>query len=90
METLIGFAIGYLVGTKQGRDGLAKVRESLDAIRNSPDVRQMVVAGAAVAGSAVRQVLGGGAGAMFTGAVEALARKASDAMSGGVEARRAA
>lgn len=90
METLIGFVAGYLVGTKQGRDGLAKVRESIDAIRSSPEVRQMLLAGASVAGSAVRQVIGGGAGVALTGAVEALARKASDLMSGGAEARRAA
>jgi hypothetical protein len=90
METLIGFVAGYLVGTKQGRDGLAKARESIDAIRHSAEVRQMLLTGASVAGSAVRQVLGGGAGAVLTGAVEALARKASDAMAGGAEAERAA
>jgi hypothetical protein len=87
METLIGFVAGYLVGTKQGRDGLAKVSEPIDAIRRSPEVRQLLVAGASVAGSAVRQVIGGVA---LTGAVEALARKVSDVMSGGTEERRAA
>jgi len=75
METLIGFAVGYLVGTKQGREGLAKVRESWDAIRQSPEVRQFLQTGATVAGSAVRQVLGGGGGAMISDVVDTLARK---------------
>jgi uncharacterized membrane protein YjjP (DUF1212 family) len=87
METLIGFAIGYWVGTQQGRDGLKKAYESFDAIRQSPEVRQAVLAGVTVAGGAVRQVLGGGAGVALTGAVEALARKATDVMT---ETRKAA
>ncbi|MFL6142084.1 MAG: hypothetical protein ACJ72N_09520 [Labedaea sp.] len=75
METLIGFAIGYLVGSRQGRDGLAKVRESWDAIRQSPEVHQLIRTGALVAGSAVRQVLGGGGGAMVSDVLDTLARK---------------
>ena len=75
METLIGFAVGYLVGTRQGRDGLAKVRESWDAIRQSPEVRQLMQTGAKVAGSAVRQVLSGGGGAMISDVMDTLARK---------------
>ena len=82
METLIGFVIGYVVGTRQGREGLQKAREALDAIRNSDEVRQMVVTGAAVAGGAVKQVLGGGAGAVLTGVVDALSRKAADVLGG--------
>lgn len=75
METLIGFVVGYLVGTKQGREGLDKVRESVDVIRNSPEVRQLVLTGSSIAGAAVRQVLSGGAGAILTGVVDALAHK---------------
>lgn len=75
METLIGFVVGYLVGTKQGREGLDKVRESVDVIRNSPEVRQLVLTGSSIAGAAVRQVLSGGASAILTGAVDALAHK---------------
>jgi hypothetical protein len=76
METLIGFVAGYLVGTRQGRDGLAKARESWEAIRRSPEVHRLVRMGASVAGDAARRVLGGGAGAVLTGAVEAIARRA--------------
>ena len=79
VETLIGFAIGYMVGTQQGRDGMKKSLEAFESIRQSPEVKQTVLVGVTVAGGAVRQVLGGGAGAALTGAVEALARKATDA-----------
>lgn len=72
METLIGFAVGYMVGTQHGRDGLRRVQESIDALRESPDVRAALLAGASIAGSAVRQVLGTGAGAIASGAAEAM------------------
>jgi uncharacterized protein (DUF697 family) len=82
MEVLIGFAIGYLVGTRQGQDGLRDVRESVDAIRNSSEVRQLVVGGASVAGSAVRQVLANGTGAALGGTVDVLVRRATDILNG--------
>ncbi|HEX3789620.1 MAG TPA: hypothetical protein VHW44_17275 [Pseudonocardiaceae bacterium] len=75
METLIGFVVGYLVGTRQGREGLQKVREAVEGIRNSPETRQLVLTGVAVGRSAVGQVLSGGAGALFSGAVEAITHK---------------
>ncbi len=56
METLIGFAAGFLVGTQYGRDGLAKVKESVDAIRTNPEFHALLRTGADVAGSMVREV----------------------------------
>jgi hypothetical protein len=41
METVIGFIVGYLVGTSHGRAGLAKVRTSAEAIRTSPELRRL-------------------------------------------------
>jgi hypothetical protein len=79
METLIGFAVGYFVGTRQGRDGLRRTRESLEAIRNSPEARQLLAGGLTVATSAVKQVLSGGAGAALTGAIDAITRKTTQA-----------
>jgi hypothetical protein len=72
METLIGFAVGYVVGTQHGRDGLRRIQESIDAVWASDDVRTALVAGASIAGSAVRQALGTGAGAIASGAADAL------------------
>ncbi|GAB3874436.1 hypothetical protein ACFQ1S_14120 [Kibdelosporangium lantanae] len=59
METLIGFAVGFVVGTQYGRDGLAKVRDSWQAISSSPEFHNLLRTGAAVAGSAVREVMNG-------------------------------
>lgn len=86
METIIGFVVGYLVGTSQGRNGLAKARESIEAIRNSPETRRLIRTGAAIAGTATRQVLSGGAGAILSGALDSVTRKASDLI-GAADAR---
>jgi hypothetical protein len=42
MEVLVGFAVGFVVGTKQGRDGVARVIESANAIRSSKEVQKLV------------------------------------------------
>lgn len=88
METLIGFAIGFVVGTRQGKDGLRTLRRSFDAIRTSPEVRELLSGGVAVAGSMARQVLTGGAGPVLASVVEAVSHKAGEMF--GDDERRAA
>ncbi|MCA1654962.1 MAG: hypothetical protein LC635_00505 [Pseudonocardiaceae bacterium] len=80
METLIGFVIGYVVGSRQGRDGLQKARESFDAIRSSPEVQQLMATGVSIAGTTMKQLLSGGAGPMISGVVDAVSRKATEIM----------
>jgi hypothetical protein len=70
METVIGFAVGFMVGTQQGRDGLAKLRDSWNAISTSPEVRQAVATGVSMAGTTARQLMNGGAGKLLSGAIE--------------------
>ena len=41
METIIGFVAGYLVGTREGKDGLERLKTSWRAITSSPEVRKM-------------------------------------------------
>jgi hypothetical protein len=41
METIVGFVAGYLVGTREGRDGLERMRSSWHSIRTSPEVRKL-------------------------------------------------
>jgi hypothetical protein len=41
METIIGFLAGYLVGAREGKDGLERLKTSVNAIRSSPEVRKM-------------------------------------------------
>jgi hypothetical protein len=42
MEVLVGFAVGFLVGTRQGQDGVARTVESFNAIRSSKEVQKLV------------------------------------------------
>ena len=41
METIIGFVAGYLVGTREGKAGLERLKTSWRAITSSPEVRKM-------------------------------------------------
>jgi hypothetical protein len=85
METMIGFVVGYFVGTREGRAGFEKARASWEAIRHSAELREMVGAAVAVATPVLRQLATGGAGALVGGVVEELTRRAA-----GVESDRAA
>ena len=42
MEAVIGFAVGYWVGTRQGRQGLQKALDSAQAIWAHPETRRLV------------------------------------------------
>ena len=79
METVIGFIAGYLVGTSQGRAGLAKVRSSVEAIRTSPELRRLASDGAGIAGAVVKQATRRGVtGVASEVAVRLLGRPASE------------
>jgi hypothetical protein len=41
METIIGFLAGYLVGAREGKDGLERLKTSVNAIMSSPELRKM-------------------------------------------------
>ena len=60
METVIGFIVGYLVGTSHGRAGLAKVRTSVEAIRTSPELRRLAGEATGIAGIVLKQATRGG------------------------------
>jgi len=55
METVIGFVVGYLVGTSHGRAGLAKVRTSAEAIGTSPELRRLAGEATGIAGIVLKQ-----------------------------------
>jgi hypothetical protein len=54
VEVVIGFAVGYWVGTRQGRQGLQHALESAQAIWTHPETRRMLTEGI----SAVETVAG--------------------------------
>jgi hypothetical protein len=55
METIVGFVAGYLVGTREGKDGLERMRSSWHSIRTSPEVRKLAADAISLVESAVRQ-----------------------------------
>jgi hypothetical protein len=77
MEALLGFLVGFWVGTKQGRQGMLKLIESADAIRRSPETRRLIAQGISTGVSAVSpavQTLSRSAGGSIGGVVTELAR----------------
>ena len=42
VEVIIGFAVGYIVGTRQGREGMQKALDSAQAIWASPETRKLL------------------------------------------------
>jgi len=45
VEVVIGFAVGYWIGTSQGRQGLQKAMDSAQAIWASPETRRLLSEG---------------------------------------------
>jgi hypothetical protein len=79
METIVGFVAGYLVGTRQGREGLERLRSSWNSIRTSPEVRRLGAEAVTVAEMAVRQASRGGLkglGGTIGGVTDVLVRRA--------------
>jgi hypothetical protein len=76
METIVGFVAGYLVGTRQGREGLERLRASLQSIKNSPEVRKLAAEAVAVAETAARQASSGGIKGLGGGVTDVLVRRA--------------
>lgn len=57
METIVGFAVGYLLGTRHGREGWHEVVASWAAIRSSEDVKALLARGVGLGGSLLRDAL---------------------------------
>jgi len=62
METIIGFVAGYLVGSREGKTGLERLKTSWHAIRSSPEVRKMATDAITMAEQVVRRAPAGGLG----------------------------
>jgi hypothetical protein len=62
METFIGFIAGYLVGSREGKAGLERLKTSWNTIRTSPEVRKLAGDAMTVAEQVVRRAPAGGIG----------------------------
>ena len=48
VEVVIGFVVGYMVGTRQGRKGMQQALESAQAIWASPETKRLLSEGLTV------------------------------------------
>jgi len=66
VEVVLGFAVGYWVGTRQGRKGLQEAIDSVQAIMASPETRRLLSEAIStvetVAGPAMERMGGGKSG----------------------------
>jgi hypothetical protein len=60
METIIGFVAGYLVGTREGKAGLERLKTSWRAVTSSPEVRKMASDAIIMAEQVVKRAPAGG------------------------------
>jgi hypothetical protein len=80
VEVVFGFAVGYYIGTRQGRKGLQEAIESAQAIMASPETRRLLSEAIStfesVAGPAMermnRKSRGGNRAALFGSVVDEL------------------
>ncbi len=89
METIIGFVVGFVVGTREGRAGLDRIRKSWHSIRTSPEVHRLAREATTVTESLARQAAKRGLGGTIGGLSEMLIRRAAGA-EGAQDPRRAA
>jgi hypothetical protein len=78
METIIGFAAGYLVGSKEGKAGYERLKASVQAIAKSQEVRRLAADGASLAGLLMRQASARGLGATASGVAEIVMRRVNE------------
>jgi hypothetical protein len=76
MEALIGFVAGYLVGSREGKAGVERLRESWNAIVTSPEVRRMAAEAVSVGEVVVRRASSRGIGQIGGTVVRTVASRA--------------
>ena len=57
MGVVIAFFVGYLLGTRAGRQGMEQLVDALEQIVESDEVRGLVATGATLVGSPLREIL---------------------------------
>lgn len=62
MLALVGFAVGYVVGAQQGREGLAKLVNSFTEIQKSEEFAAMVETATGMVGQILQQAIATGTG----------------------------
>ncbi len=78
METIIGFAAGYLAGAQEGKEGLERLKTSVKAIARSPELRKLAAEAMSAAAMLVRHSSARGLGATASGVADLVMRRVSD------------
>lgn len=87
METLIGFAIGYWAGTRDGSEGLSKAMSAFDAIIKSDGLKGFMSQGMAMGGTLLSKGLSdSGGSAIAANVMGIVAERAGKILSGGLRA----
>jgi hypothetical protein len=64
MFALVGFAVGYVVGVQQGKEGMAKLISSWQEIQASEDFAAAIETGKAMMTGLLKQAIEAGSGVM--------------------------
>jgi hypothetical protein len=75
METVIGFIAGFLIGSREGKEGVERLRASWQAIKSSPEVRRLAGQAVSVAEGTARRASLRGLGAVGEGILRALTER---------------
>lgn len=88
MEAIIGFAIGYWAGTRDGKEGITKALAAFDSITKSEEFKQILSQGMSLGGGLVAKGLqgSGAGGAIAQGVFGAVAERAGKILAGGLRA----
>jgi hypothetical protein len=62
MMALVGFAVGYVVGVQQGKEGMAKLVSSWQHIQGSEEFAAAIESGRTMLGGLLKQALQAGGG----------------------------
>jgi len=87
MEALGGFLVGYLLGTRAGKEGLTELVQSWQTIRESEEFQGLVGMAGSVLGGAVSAATSRGRSSMSDRVVESLVDQAREALTRKVGSR---
>lgn len=74
MFVLVGFAVGYVVGVQQGKEGMAKLIDSWKHIQGSQEFADALESGRMMLGGLLKQALETGGG-MVAGEVKGVVNR---------------
>jgi hypothetical protein len=80
MEAIVGFAVGYVLGVRAGREGLEELRTAWSSIRRSEEFQALLSGAAGLAGGVLRQVVAQRRGAIADRVAAALAGQAKEVL----------